>query len=342
MRSNTPKAISSNSAPIARVADLCCGLGGLSLAARSLGMEVRAGVDINVHALKTFAKNFPDAEAIPGSVRSLPLQDQCAELLQGSGRTPIPKVVVSGPPCQGFSVAGTRDPLDPRNQILNAVGRAVSRIQPDVALIENVSMVLTEQHDARLSRFEREIRKGDYHVARVLLNAADFGVCQRRKRAFFLVTRGKLDLGDFLNELDKLKVPHRGAAVALCGLPSPHVRPDKYDDEAHYAGVSNHLAMQHSQRVKDKIAAIEPGKGPMSYRRLHPSRVSNTLISGHRAPPAHHIEPRSITVREAARLQSFPDDFRIYGSFGNQMEQVTNAVPPLLARAVLSTLFRFI
>lgn len=303
-------------------------------------MEVRAGVDLNVHALKTFAKNFPEAKALAGNVRSVALQDQCAELLQSTGRSRIPKVVVSGPPCQGFSVAGTRDPLDPRNQILNAVGKAVSYIQPDLALIENVSMVLTDQHDARLSRFEREIRKGDYHVARVLLNAADFGVCQRRKRAFFLVTREPIDLGHFTSELDRLKVPHRGAALALRGLPAPPVRPDKYDDEVDYAGIPNHMAMQHSERVRNKIAAIEPGKGPMSYRRLHPNRVSNTLISGHRAPPAHHIEPRSITVREAARLQSFPDDFRVYGSFGNQMEQVTNAVPPLLARAVLSTLFK--
>ena len=76
----------------------------------------------------------------------------------------------------------------------------------------------------------------------------------------------------------------------------------------------------------------------MSYRRLHPEQPSNTLFSGHRAPPAHFEEPRSITVREAARLQGFPDDFRIYGSFGNQMQQVTNAVPPPLAQVVLRVL----
>jgi DNA (cytosine-5)-methyltransferase 1 len=76
----------------------------------------------------------------------------------------------------------------------------------------------------------------------------------------------------------------------------------------------------------------------MSYRRLHPARPSNTLFSGHRAPPAHFKESRSITVREAARLQGFPDGFRIYGSFANQMGQVTNAVPPPLARAVLRVL----
>jgi DNA (cytosine-5)-methyltransferase 1 len=121
-------------------------------------------------------------------------------------------------------------------------------------------------------------------------------------------------------------------------LPTPKVRPDRYKDETDDGAIKNHFAMQHSERVKKKIAAIEPGKGPMSYRRLHPTRLSNTLFSGHRAPPAHFDEPRSITVREAARLQGFPDNFRVYGSFSNQMEQVTNAVPPPLAIAVLSVL----
>jgi DNA (cytosine-5)-methyltransferase 1 len=116
------------------------------------------------------------------------------------------------------------------------------------------------------------------------------------------------------------------------------VRPDDYDDDADCDGVANHLAMRHSRGVMNKIAAILPGTGPMSYRRLHPTRLSNTLFSGHRAPPAHYLEPRSITVREAARLQGFPDDFRIYGSFANQMEQITNAVPPPLSRAALSAL----
>src|SRR6185503_6638783 len=126
--------------------------------------------------------------------------------------------------------------------------------------------------------------------------------------------------------------------TALKGLPKPDIRPDDYDDEKNYGALSNHFAMQHSKAVISKIADLEPGTGPMSYRRLHPSKPSKTIFSGHRAPPAHYREPRSITVREAARLQGFPDDFRVYGTFGNQMEQVTNAVPPPLARAALQAL----
>ena len=126
---------------------------------------------------------------------------------------------------------------------------------------------------------------------------------KRRERAFFLVTRHQLDESDVIKRLEKFKTKAVGAREALRGLSKAKVRPDKYNDELDYGVMHNHLAMQHSDRVMKKIAAIKPGTGPMSYRRLHPTRFSNTLFSGHRAPPAHFKEPRSITVREAARLQ---------------------------------------
>jgi DNA (cytosine-5)-methyltransferase 1 len=222
--------------------------------------------------------------------------------------------------------------------VLVAVARAIAKLQPDCALIENVSMLLAGKHSKRVQKFERVLKDAGFHVTDILLNASEFGVSQKRKRAFFLITRRPLDEEEIVKRLEDLKVSSPGAKEALRGLSKAKVRPDDYDDDFDYGGVHNHFAMQHSQRVMNKIAAIEPGTGPMSYRRLHPTRLSNTLFSGHRAPPAHFREPRSITVREAARLQGFPDSFRIYGSFGNQMEQVTNAVPPPLAKAVLQVL----
>lgn len=322
----------------ARVVDLCCGLGGLSLAARQLGMRIVAGVDTNPTALKTFSRNFPDAEAIEGSVRSKIVMRRCAAALAPAKDDPFPSVVLSGPPCQGFSAAGSRDPKDPRNKLLVSVARAIAELQPRCALIENVSMVLAGKHSRRLGDFEEALSAGKFHVQRVLLDASEFGVAQKRKRAFFFITRDELEESDILKRLEAHKTPAKGAEVALRGLPSPKVRPDDYDDEASYDGLPNHFAMDHSSAVMAKIKAITPGTGPMSYRRLHPTKPSNTLFSGHRAPPAHFSEPRSITVREAARLQGFPDEFRVYGAFSNQMEQVTNAVPPPLTRAVLAVL----
>jgi DNA (cytosine-5)-methyltransferase 1 len=320
------------------VVDLCCGMGGLSLAARNLGMRIVAGVDVNQQAARTFTKNFPEAEFVQGSVRSLKALRRCSELLNPFNGVSAPSVVVSGPPCQGFSVAGSRDPVDPRNQILVAVARAITQMQPHCALIENVSAVLTQRHANRFHTFEGTLEDGGYFIHSLVLDAVDFGVPQKRKRAFFLITRQKFHEDEIQNHLCRFKRAALSVETALSGLPTPLVRPDDYDDEKDYGDLHNHFAMRHSKRVMDKIAALAPGTGPMSYRKLHPSRPAKTLFSGHRAPPTHFQEPRSITVREAARLQGFPDYFRIYGSFGNQMQQVTNAVPPPLATVVLRVL----
>jgi len=324
--------------PRACVIDLCCGLGGISQAAAELGLQIIAGVDCDANALKTFGRNFPQAEAIQGSVSSEKIVKLCKELLHKSNHSGSQKIIISGPPCQGFSAAGSRDPGDPRNGVLTAVARAITALNPDCALIENVSTVFSEKYDGKVKQLERLLANSHYHILRLVLDASDFGVPQRRERALFLITRNRLNESEVMMALNKYKAPPPNVKEILSDLPSPIVRPDDYEDEAEYTCIPNHLAMQHSSRVKKKIAAIEPGKGPMSYRKLHPTRLSNTLFSGHRAPPAHFKEPRSITVREAARLQGFPDNFRVYGSFANQMAQVTNAVPPPLAKAILAVL----
>lgn len=324
------------------VADLCCGMGGLSLSARELGMRVVLGVDIDAHAGRTFQKNFPDAQFLQGSVRSAPVLARCLKVLEPLQRAGHPFVLLSGPPCQGFSVAGPRDPADPRNQILMAVARAIASLKPECAFVENVSMVLAETHRNRVRQFTQKLAEAGYSVHCLVLNAADFGVAQKRRRAFFLVSKQQLDAQELQDRVDALKQPEFNVRKALLGLPRPPVRPDDYDDEQDYGDYFNHFAMQHSKRVINKIARLKPGTGPMSYRRLHPSKPAKTLFSGHRAPPAHHRDPRSITVREAARLQGFPDSFRVYGSFASQMQQVTNSVPPPLAKVVLTVLAEFI
>jgi DNA (cytosine-5)-methyltransferase 1 len=339
-RSNGSKddryATSSTLAP--PVLDLCSGLGGLSLAARNLGMRIVAAVDTNAYALRTFAKNFPGATAINGSVCGNSAIAKCREALRLSKLRLSQLVIVSGPPCQGFSVAGPRDPSDKRNKVLLGVARAVIALQPKCALVENVAAIFRKTNSNRVSDFTRRLEAVGYHVMPLLLDAKDYGVPQRRKRAFFLIGQVNFDALDVHRRLENLKQPERSTGEALKNLPPAKIRPDFYDDELDIGTIPNHYAMQHSPEVIAKIAALAPGTGPMSYRRLHPDRPSNTLFSGHRAPPAHFALGRSITVREAARLQGFPDNFRVYGSFGGQMEQVTNAVPPPLAQAVLKVL----
>lgn len=314
------------------VADLCCGLGGLSLAARQLGMIVAAGVDTDGDALRTFARNFPDAAAIEATVSGTKLIQQCEASPTRYRHSEAPLVILSGPPCQGFSAAGSRNPRDKRNKVLLGVARAIKALRPHCALVENVQMLLAPKHRVKLRVFESHLKAAGYHVLPVKLNAKDYGVPQKRERAFFLVTSEALDARQVAQRFTELRQHEIPCATRLDDLPPAETRGATYSDESEATGNHpNHLAMRHSAGVQIKIAAIKPGTGPMSYRKLDPSKPANTLFSGNRAPPAHYAYPRSITVREAARLQGFPDDFRIYGSFANQMMQVTNAVPPLLS-----------
>lgn len=262
----------------AHVIDLCCGLGGLSHAATSLGMKVVAGVDSDTNALRTFKKNFPDAEAISGSVKSIKILQRCETLFASFHHPTSPRIILSGPPCQGFSMAGPRDPKDLRNRVLTAVARAITILKPDCALIENVSTVLSEKHDARLKKLEAVLTACNYSVLRLVLDASRFGVPQKRKRAFFLVTKKDLNKSEVMQVISTYEHSAEKVQSVLSGLPTPTVRPDDYEDERDYGCIPNHFAMRHSPHVIQKIAKIEPGTGPMSYRKLHPTRFSNTLF----------------------------------------------------------------
>lgn len=319
-----------------QVIDLCCGLGGISYAARELGCEILAGIDQSATAIASFRKNFPTATTITASVTAQSTIERCNSLVKGVS-TRKSTLVVSGPPCQGFSVAGARAQRDPRNRVLMAVGNAIVRLNPDAALVENVAALLATRHRSYLGRFLRKLKGAGYKVVILKLDAADFGVPQVRQRMFCFAAKIEISEVTLAAALQMFHCDAPSVREAFAGLGRPRIYagPRKHQT----ARIPNHVAMRHSQQVKDKIAQIPPGEGPMSYRKLHPNRPSRTLISGNRAPPAHYSQPRSITAREAARLQGFPDTLNIEGSFANQLLHVTNAVPLPLARAALSAFF---
>ncbi|MBX3380491.1 MAG: DNA cytosine methyltransferase [Phycisphaeraceae bacterium] len=315
-----------------KVLDLCCGLGGISFAAREFGCLVVGGVDLSSQAIESFQHNFPDATAITGSVAERKTLDACRQIVKTqSSRSKL--LIVSGPPCQGFSVAGPRTGRDPRNRVLMSVARAIVALSPDAALIENVAALMSKRYQRHFSRFKRLLSDAGFHVVVLALDAAHFGVPQHRHRMICFASKAPLSELDISSMLLSMHCPSPSVQQALAGLRRPPVY--KGRDKLRGRQVANHVAMRHCVAVKQKIAAIAPGKGPMSYRKLHPSKPSRTLISGNRAPPAHPFQARSITVREAARLQGFPDTFEVKGRFSNQMLHVTNAVPPPLALAVI-------
>ena len=171
-------------------------MGGLSLAAQQLGMTVAAGVDIGGDALRTFARNFPDAVSIEATVSGAKAIQQCQAALVSDRSPAAPLVILSGPPCQGFSAAGSRDPKDKRNKVLLGVARAIDTLRPHCALIENVQMLLGPKYRTRVRHFEKHLESADYHVLTVKLNAKNYGVPQKRERAFFLpihILRAEVD-----------------------------------------------------------------------------------------------------------------------------------------------------
>lgn len=314
--------------------DFCCGMGGLSLAARQAGCVPVVGIDVSSHALETYRRNYPSAATVSTSVTSAAAWRECKTILEAKYQKQR-TLLVAGPPCQGFSVAGKRQPRDPRNRVLPAIARAIIFLAPDAAIVENVAGLLSPRHSAHLRRFKQTLLNAGFTVHIRALDASCFGVPQTRKRMICFVAKSGLNVQLLDHHLAAKQRQPPTVIEALGDLAKP---PVYVRGTSVHCALPNHVAMNHSARVRRKINSIKPGKGPLSYRRLHPDRIARTLISGHRAPPAHYAEPRSITVREAARLQGFPDTFEVCGSFASQMQLVTNAVPPPLAQAAIESL----
>lgn len=324
------------------VVDLCSGMGGLSYAAQESGLDVWVGVDTSSAALSTFSYNFPTASAVLGDISCEDVLEQITKEVQSKRKENERLIVVSGPPCQGFSDAGPRMAEDPRNEVLVSVAKAIVHLGAEAALVENVSALRKARNSQIVRKFRAILNGANYHVYSFELNAFDFGVPQKRRRVIYFVLPIPIKRS---HVLQRLKLYHRAALTVwevLNDLPVPQVRPLEYDPSKSNGSFPNHYAMRHSESVQSKIASIKQGAGPLSYRKLDPSAYAPTLLSGHRAPPAHYGQSRSITVREALRLQSFPDSFIIMGPFSRQMEQVTNAVPALLGEASINVLLQLL
>jgi DNA (cytosine-5)-methyltransferase 1 len=185
-------------------------------------------------------------------------------------------------------------------------------------------------------RISKYFRKCGYVGSAIEVDASKFGVPQRRKRLIFICARRTHDISNF--KLRPVRSPGIPSVTrALKNLPRPSFGPADIPRLRCRKRAHNHRAMVHSRKVIRKIAGIKPGTGPISYRRLR-RNLANTLIAGHRAMPVHPRRNRTITVREAARLQTMPDSFRFLGPHSRQPLQVANVVPYRLSRAIARSL----
>lgn len=331
--------------------DLFCGAGGLSYGFESAGFDILLGIDNDKKALETFEKNHKGAKSICGDISKITYAD--IQKIIGSQRIDL---IVGGPPCQGMSLSGPRRIDDPRNKLYLSYIRLVEEIQPRAFVIENVpGLVSLFGGQIKDSIIEKFTAMG-YSVKYQLLCAADYGVPQSRKRVVFVGTKDGVEFQYPEKSLEQVS-----CEMALSDLPplvdelgeerseyaAPPANPYQELMRVRSTVVYNHVAAAHSDKVKKIISMVPDGGNykslPEEYRetrnfhvawtRFASSKPAPTIDTGHR----HHFHykyNRVPTVRECARLQSFPDDFVFLGNKTQQFRQVGNAVPPLMAQAI--------
>ena len=332
--------------------DLFAGCGGLSKGFMDAGYHIIVGVDNDQAALKTFTLNHPGAVAMNADLSK---QETFDEILRVAGDRSI-DVIIAGPPCQGFSLTGPRNFDDKRNQLYLAVFEMVKQYNPKGFIIENVPGMATLYNGEIHAEIIKRFRVLGYNVESKILCAADYGVPQMRRRLIFMGIREDLGQPHFPEPVVD-EEHYVTCREAISDLP-PRVTElgteiDEYimdpvsDYQKKMRGnmtvLHNHVATNHTQMVKDTIALvpqggnykdIPPGVGESrkfneAWTRYHGDKPSRTIDTGHRNH-FHYEHNRVPTIRENARLQSFPDDFVFLGTRTQQNRQVGNAVPPLL------------
>ena len=353
--------------------DLFAGAGGLSLGFEQAGFDVAASIEIDPIHSAIHHHNFPQSTAICRSV--VDLSGQGIRSLAGLGERDI-DVVCGGAPCQGFSTIGKRAMDDPRNGLVGHFCRLVHELQPKYAVFENVRGLTMGAHKAFLEEIIDALQASGYTVLQPyrVLNAADYGVPQDRKRLFLVAARkgqklptyptpgARVTVGQALGDLPDAEQfdqlldsdhvltglgPRSAYAARLRGERddlSDFSHPRRWNPKL----LTSSTRTAHTELSRARFMATEPSKiEPISrFLKLDPSGVCNTLRAGTDSArgaftsprPIHPHLPRVITVREAARLHSYPDWFRFHATKWHGFRQIGNSVPPLLGRAVAAQL----
>ncbi len=310
---------------------LFCGGGGLDLGLGFAGFGTVVASDVAPAFVDTVVSNLPGARGCTMDALALTKEALCA--LAGTADVDL---VAAGPPCQSFSILGQRGALaDPRGKLALKYFDLVAEIRPKAFLFENVPGLLTVNRGEdwrRLAAYAQQ--KTGYHLHVTRLNAQDLGVPQIRERVIMVGLR----------ENARFEFPRSptgpGADAVISALTARGGGlPSSWALQA-VDGLPNHSVREHGPRVRERYRWVEPGGRDRTDHtdRIDPDRPSGTVLVGSGGgggrPHIHPHEPRVITVREAARLQSFPDWYAFRGTSTAQYRQVGNAVPPLLAYEV--------
>lgn len=302
--------------------DLFCGAGGMTLGFVQAGFQAITSVEVNPIASATHIKNFPQCHHFCGDIENFSATDWRRQI--GS---PEVHLVAGGPPCQGFSVAGKRDPNDPRNRLFQEFVRVVSELRPWYVVMENVPGILTMKKGAvKEAIFEAFSEIGYPHISVGILETAAYGVPQIRPRAIFIANR--FGRKNPYPQAQLLPEQYKSIESAISDLPAWVPIPE-----------INHEWTRHSPQYMERIAKVPPGGSLYesyvdAFKRQYPGKPSMTVKENHGGTHIHPSLNRVISAREMARLQSFPDSFIFAGSMKKAMWQIGNAVPPRLAECI--------
>lgn len=352
---------SSATSPL-RLLDLFCGVGGFSLGARNAGFEVALSVDIDPVLTSSHSMNFPGQKLLVSDILEFTKDD----IFRNAGGEI--DGIFGGPPCQGFSEIGKRLEQDPRRYLLKHFFRIVSEVQPKFFVMENVRglgfrsslKVLDDALDLVFDRYDV--------IGPIVLNASDFGAATSRPRLFVIGIKkdhGPVFSLEAINSEMRPATTVRAAiedlqsAVEIASVDGFDIwKLGKAQSLSQYASmmrspdcqITGHRATKHSTKVVERFSTVPPGKMDKVGRhpRLHWDGVCPTLRAGtgsdkgsyQSVRPLHPSEPRVITVREAARLQGFPDSFVFHPTVWHSFRMIGNSVSPIIARAIFSALHR--
>lgn len=310
--------------------DLFSGAGGITQGLVQAGFQPIASVEENSIASATHRKNFPKCHHFCGDIKEF----NSTELLKKVGSPEI-NLVVGGPPCQGFSVAGKRNPDDPRNHLFREFVRVVSEICPWYIVMENVPGIITMKKGAVKEEIcQAFVDIGYSNVSVAILESAAYGVPQIRPRAIFIANRFGM-----INPYPKPQLlPHQYKPIESVISDLPQLTP---------IPEINHQWTRHSQEYMERLAKVPPGGSLYktyadAFKRQYIGKPSMTIKENHGGTHIHPYLNRVISAREMARLQSFPDSFIFAGSMKKAMWQIGNAVPPRLAECIGYALIPFL
>lgn len=334
--------------------DIFSGAGGLSLGAINAGIEIPIAIEKDPNAAKTFQTNHPESKVITEDISNV--NPHSLNIIN-------PLIIFGGPPCQGFSLSNskTRNEKNENNKLYREFIRFIEELKPKWFLFENVEGIVSFDKGETIKQIKRNFEELGYTVNSQVLTASDYGVPQDRNRFILVGNREGIcfefpekqekkvsvmeaigDLPDLSNGQIEKELPYKNSPSEYAS----RLRNGTKKAMQNYVSRNNDLVLERYKYIKpgqnwkaipDHLMQNYKNKNNCHsgiYKRLNPETPSVVISNYRKNMLIHPEQDRGLSVREAARIQSFPDDFIFEGSLMHIQQQIGNAVPPLLAEAI--------